>query len=291
MKIIKSLFGRKRDKKSKKPSGAPELITHPAHIGTETKSNANTKTNTKTNTISASHHDDNNKNNEKTQKSKQSYVKNHSDQKSNVKPIETKDVSDIKAVAMNLPEDEARKLPLEKEPNLITTPSKTEKGIEGKASENDEEKSDTNGGSPSLVGKNVGEVFVPQSGIDDRHATVSNAYDSIPLLEQTKLPRGGISVETAAIGRVQVRLIYVTHGYSAVVSVCDCVLRFLLFQFYQYFCHYLRLSNNPKILPFFNFISLVFLQKRSKIVCGWVFLFRKYILYQQNVFVETWGQL
>lgn len=120
-----------------------------------------------------------------------------------MKPIETKDVSDIKAVAMNLPEDEARKLPLEKEPNLITTPSKTEKGIEGKASENDEEKSDTNGGSPSLVGKNVGEVFVPQSGIDDRHATVSNAYDSIPLLEQTKLPRGGISVETAAIGRVQ----------------------------------------------------------------------------------------
>jgi hypothetical protein len=30
------------------------------------------------------------------------------------------------------------------------------------------------------------------------------SYDQIPVLEQTKLPRGGISVETAAVGRVQV---------------------------------------------------------------------------------------
>ena len=36
-----------------------------------------------------------------------------------------------------------------------------------------------------------------------------DAYDSIPLLEQTKLPRGGISVETKAVGRIQVRL---THN-------------------------------------------------------------------------------
>jgi hypothetical protein len=62
-----------------------------------------------------------------------------------------------------------------------------------------------NGRSP--VDKKVNEVVVPQSGIEDRHATISKAYDSIPLLEQTKLPRGGISIETAAIGRVQVRLI------------------------------------------------------------------------------------
>lgn len=32
----------------------------------------------------------------------------------------------------------------------------------------------------------------------------AKAYDEIPLLEQTKLPRGGVSVETKAIGRVQV---------------------------------------------------------------------------------------
>lgn len=31
-----------------------------------------------------------------------------------------------------------------------------------------------------------------------------HSYDSIPLLEQTMLPRGGISVETEAVGRVQV---------------------------------------------------------------------------------------
>lgn len=33
---------------------------------------------------------------------------------------------------------------------------------------------------------------------------IGDAYDSIPLLEQTKLPRGGISMETKAVGRVQV---------------------------------------------------------------------------------------
>lgn len=33
----------------------------------------------------------------------------------------------------------------------------------------------------------------------------ANNYDSIPVLEQTKLPRGGVSVETQAAGRVQVR--------------------------------------------------------------------------------------
>jgi hypothetical protein len=33
---------------------------------------------------------------------------------------------------------------------------------------------------------------------------LGDAYDSIPLLEQTKLPRGGISIETKAAGRIQV---------------------------------------------------------------------------------------
>eukprot|EP00535_Pseudo-nitzschia_heimii_P006923 CAMPEP_0197189262 /NCGR_PEP_ID=MMETSP1423-20130617/19463_1 /TAXON_ID=476441 /ORGANISM="Pseudo-nitzschia heimii, Strain UNC1101" /LENGTH=1386 /DNA_ID=CAMNT_0042641321 /DNA_START=116 /DNA_END=4279 /DNA_ORIENTATION=+ len=49
----------------------------------------------------------------------------------------------------------------------------------------------------------VEEVIVTQSGVQDRHSTISRAYDSIPLLEQTKLPRGGISIETKAVGRVQ----------------------------------------------------------------------------------------
>lgn len=38
---------------------------------------------------------------------------------------------------------------------------------------------------------------------------LGDAYDSIPLLEQTKLPRGGISMETKAVGRIQV-----SHAYS-----------------------------------------------------------------------------
>ena len=36
-----------------------------------------------------------------------------------------------------------------------------------------------------------------------------DAYDSIPLLEQTKLPRGGISIETRAVGRIQVSFSWV----------------------------------------------------------------------------------
>lgn len=34
--------------------------------------------------------------------------------------------------------------------------------------------------------------------------TIANNYAAIPVLEQTKLPRGGVSVETKAVGRVQV---------------------------------------------------------------------------------------
>ena len=37
-------------------------------------------------------------------------------------------------------------------------------------------------------------------------ASLGSAYDSIPLIEQVKLPRGGISMETQSVGRVQVSL-------------------------------------------------------------------------------------
>ena len=75
-------------------------------------------------------------------------------------------------------------------------------------SEGKEKKVNGNGASPSPSppGKQkVNEVVVPESSGEDRHATIGNAYDSIPLLEQTKLPRGGISIETKAVGMVQVR--------------------------------------------------------------------------------------
>eukprot|EP00536_Pseudo-nitzschia_multiseries_P007501 jgi/Psemu1/256296/estExt_Genewise1Plus.C_1770056 len=67
------------------------------------------------------------------------------------------------------------------------------------SSEGQEEIPHGNGASPSRVD----EVVVQESRGDNRHSTVSRAYDSIPLLEQTKLPRGGISIETEAVGRVQ----------------------------------------------------------------------------------------
>ena len=76
------------------------------------------------------------------------------------------------------------------------------------ASERIEKKIKGNGASPPPpppVKENVKEVFVPESSGQDRHTTISNAYDSIPLLEQTRLPRGGISIETKAVGMVQVR--------------------------------------------------------------------------------------
>jgi len=77
--------------------------------------------------------------------------------------------------------------------------SSTKSGSDGA-----EKKVKSNGdATPSPVKDKVNEVVVPQSGTEDRHATISNAYDSIPHLEQTKLPRGGISVETKAVGRVQ----------------------------------------------------------------------------------------
>jgi hypothetical protein len=64
------------------------------------------------------------------------------------------------------------------------------------------------GVSTSFVGLNATEQFddiiVPKESLD-KLATVSDAYDSIPLIEQTKLPRGGISMETIAVGRIQVR--------------------------------------------------------------------------------------
>ncbi len=44
--------------------------------------------------------------------------------------------------------------------------------------------------------------------------SVSKMYEGIPLLEATKLPRGGISIETDAVGRVQVSLYLSTFTVS-----------------------------------------------------------------------------
>ena len=58
---------------------------------------------------------------------------------------------------------------------------------------------------PAPRKSSLGSTFSDASGhgFDDAPHVV-RSYNAIPLLEQTKLPRGGISMETQAVGRVQV---------------------------------------------------------------------------------------
>jgi hypothetical protein len=50
------------------------------------------------------------------------------------------------------------------------------------------------------------------------------SYDRIPVLEQTKLPRGGVSVETRSVGRIQVRpgrhRVAPTNNIGALGDIC-----------------------------------------------------------------------
>ena len=66
--------------------------------------------------------------------------------------------------------------------------------------------------SKSLSGSLSGTTLSRKIGGQNRDAifddpVVVASYDSVPLLEITKLPRGGISMETQAVGRVQVSLV------------------------------------------------------------------------------------
>lgn len=63
------------------------------------------------------------------------------------------------------------------------------------------------------VGSTQSESTVPN--IFDDAPNVVMSYDAVPLLEQTKLPRGGVSMETEAVGRVQVRC----ACYDAIMTV------------------------------------------------------------------------
>ena len=47
---------------------------------------------------------------------------------------------------------------------------------------------------------------------------VVKAYNAVPVLEQTKLPRGGVSVETKAVGRVQVGIVIQTKCDTSKLS-------------------------------------------------------------------------
>jgi len=80
--------------------------------------------------------------------------------------------------------------------------------------------------------------------------SVTRMYHLIPELETTKLPRGGISVDTEAVGRVQV---------SVFAHVCVGISIF---------------SFHMRILPIGLFAidrySLEYRQRQSKIACVWV---------------------
>lgn len=80
----------------------------------------------------------------------------------------------------------------------------------------------------------------PDEANEAPHIVLS--YNAIPVMEQTKLPRGGVSIETKAVGRVQV-----------------CSGMFRLFEF----C--LLVSTMEVRLTDTSFRSLAFLQKPSKI--------------------------
>ena len=78
------------------------------------------------------------------------------------------------------------------------------------------------GVSDTFRGLSVTERFdVAQEPADPNQMTrLADAYDAIPLLEQTRLPRGGISMETKAVGRVQV------GRYAGWWLYCFCTLTF-----------------------------------------------------------------
>jgi hypothetical protein len=60
---------------------------------------------------------------------------------------------------------------------------------------------------------------------EESFPALANSYESIPFLEQTQLPRGGVSVDTKAVGRVQVRVLVddaAHHGLSIITLLTLC---------------------------------------------------------------------
>jgi hypothetical protein len=52
----------------------------------------------------------------------------------------------------------------------------------------------------------------------DEPSNITKAYAAIPILEQSDLPRGGVSVETKAVGRVQVGYFFQSPRRTDTVS-------------------------------------------------------------------------
>lgn len=106
-------------------------------------------------------------------------------------------------------------------PKIMVENSRSRYNLEDGSKEEGNQKSDTDsddavlpsersvykGVSRSFRGLDATERFEEDLLVDPdgRLGKISDAYDSIPLIEQTRLPRGGVSLETKAIGRIQVR--------------------------------------------------------------------------------------
>lgn len=75
-----------------------------------------------------------------------------------------------------------------------------------------------NGSKRRSVGSVHSEASVPN--LDDDAPNIVMAYARVPQLELTKLPRGGVSMDTQAVGRVQVRRI---AKFTNCVSFLLCV--------------------------------------------------------------------
>jgi hypothetical protein len=60
---------------------------------------------------------------------------------------------------------------------------------------------------PSVNSNTPDGTTTPEYPDESEDPFLISSYGDIPVLEQTKLPRGGVSVETSAVGRVQVSAI------------------------------------------------------------------------------------
>lgn len=117
-----------------------------------------------------------------------------------------------------------------------------------------------NGGIPKQIIQQTRKSSVEFSSILESTdaPTVVKSYDAVPLLEQTKLPRGGVSMDTEAVGRVQV---CVTSSFIKHQPSVHCKFRIspLLLS--------LIISPLPFLFFIYVFNSSVFRRKPSKTVC------------------------
>lgn len=136
------------------------------------------------------------------------------------------EIGDSKPVSLFQPKQQGRieNTPL---PSSVSSASVSKRPVSGKATEQNVSKSTS---ASSIIFDQTAETSAQLSPVSSREGnrasqppssetmrapsneeemadgpSIANSYAAIPVLEQTKLPRGGVSVETKAVGRVQVR--------------------------------------------------------------------------------------